>query len=99
MVLAPDDARRAAPPISSWRRRAAEALFATALVGLVLVAPGHAAAQSGSRRAWLGVELDQGPAGSVLAKHVVHGSPAAKAGVADGARISTRTTTGRCGYD
>ena len=84
MLPAPDDARRAAPPLSSWRRRAAETLAGAALVGLVLVAPGHAVAQSGSRRAWLGVELDQGPAGVVLAKHVVKNSPAAKAGVADG---------------
>lgn len=84
MLPALDAVRRAAHPLPSLRRRAAEVLAGVALVGLMLAAPGYAAAQSGSRRAWLGVELDQGPASTVLAKHVVHGSPAAKAGVADG---------------
>jgi thiol-disulfide isomerase/thioredoxin len=46
-----------------------------------------AAAQASSRRAWLGVELDAGPAGGVLAKHVVTSSPAGKAGMADGDQI------------
>jgi thiol-disulfide isomerase/thioredoxin len=44
----------------------------------------EAAAQSSSRRAWLGVELDAGPAGGVIAKHVVTNSPAGKAGMTDG---------------
>jgi thiol-disulfide isomerase/thioredoxin len=44
-------------------------------------------AQTSSRRAWLGVELDAGPAGGVLAKHVVTNSPAGRAGVADGDQI------------
>lgn len=43
-----------------------------------------ASAQTPSRRAWLGVELEAGPAGGVVAKHVVTNSPAGKAGIADG---------------
>jgi len=84
MLPALEDVRRAALPLSSLRRRAASALAAGVLAALSLVAPGDAAAQSGSRRAWLGVELDKGPGGTVIAKHVVSNSPAAKAGVADG---------------
>jgi thiol-disulfide isomerase/thioredoxin len=82
MSPALEDVRPAALPLSWFRRRAGEALGAAALAALTLVAPGDASAQS--RRAWLGVELDQGPGGTVLAKHVVKNSPAAKAGVADG---------------
>jgi thiol-disulfide isomerase/thioredoxin len=52
-------------------------------VGALLEA-GPAAAQSASRRAWLGVELDGAPGGGVLAKHVIAVSPAGKAGIADG---------------
>ena len=84
MLPALDDVRPAARPLSWLRRRAAEVVAVAVVAGLMLAAPGHAAAQSGSRRAWLGVELDRGPAGAVLAKHVVNNSPAAKAGVADG---------------
>ena len=84
MLSALDDVRRVARPLSWLRRRAAEVVAVAALAGLMLAAPGHASAQSGSRRAWLGVELDRAPAGGVLAKHVVNNSPAAKAGVADG---------------
>jgi peroxiredoxin len=40
-----------------------------------------------SKRAWLGVDLEKGPAGGVLVKHVVNNSPAAKAGVADGDQV------------
>jgi thiol-disulfide isomerase/thioredoxin len=43
----------------------------------------EAHAQSTSRRAWLGVELEKSASG-VIAKHVVTSSPAAKAGIADG---------------
>jgi thiol-disulfide isomerase/thioredoxin len=84
MLPALEDVRRAALPLSPWRRRASALFAAGALAALALVAPGDAAAQSGARRAWLGVELDKGPAGTVIAKHVVNNSPAAKAGVADG---------------
>jgi thiol-disulfide isomerase/thioredoxin len=84
MLPALHDVRRAARPLTWLRRRAAEVLAGAAVTGLMLAAPGHASAQSGSRRAWLGVELDRGPAGSVLAKHVVTNSPAFKAGVVDG---------------
>ena len=84
MLPALEDVRRAALPLSSWRRRAWALLTAGALAALALVASGDAAAQSGARRAWLGVELDKGPAGTVIAKRVVNNSPAAKAGVADG---------------
>jgi peroxiredoxin len=52
-----------------------------------MLASTDASAQSGSRRAWLGVALDKGPAGGVVAKHVVNNSPAAKAGLADGDHI------------
>jgi thiol-disulfide isomerase/thioredoxin len=84
MLPALDDVRRAGLPLSSLPRRAAASLVVVALAALAFVAPGDAAAQSGGRRAWLGVELDKGPAGTVVAKHVVNNSPAAKAGVADG---------------
>jgi thiol-disulfide isomerase/thioredoxin len=70
------------------------------VVGLALVNAGAAAPQDAlaqtpsreapgapSRRAWLGVELDRGPAGGVVAKHVVNNSPAAKAGITDGDQI------------
>lgn len=43
-----------------------------------------AAAEAPSRRAWLGIELEKGPAGGVVAKHVITNSPAGKAGIADG---------------
>jgi peroxiredoxin len=45
---------------------------------------GDAAAQPTSRRAWLGVELEAGPAGGVIAKRVIANSPAAKVGMVDG---------------
>jgi thiol-disulfide isomerase/thioredoxin len=44
-------------------------------------------ASAASRRAWLGIELASGPAGGVIAKHVVTASPAGKAGVQDGDQI------------
>jgi thiol-disulfide isomerase/thioredoxin len=73
-----------------WTRRALHALGALALTaglgaaGAMIQKP--AAAQSTSRRAWLGVALAKGP-GGVIAKHVVKRSPAAKAGIADGDQI------------
>jgi thiol-disulfide isomerase/thioredoxin len=62
---------------------------------LALLAPDAAAqvpmpkqlSSSASRRAWLGIELGVGPAGGVIAKHVVTSSPAGKAGVQDGDQI------------
>lgn len=84
MSPALEDVRRAVLPLSAFRRRAAALLAVSALAALSLVASGEAAAQSGARRAWLGVELDKGPGGTVVAKHVVKNSPAAKAGVVDG---------------
>ena len=62
------------------------AVLLAALAGAVALAPAEreAAAQSRSRRAWLGVELDKAPGGGVLAKHVIKASPAAKAGMSDG---------------
>jgi peroxiredoxin len=72
------------------RRRGTAILAAIALASAALVtgaAPPPAAAESGSRRAWLGVELDRGAAGGVVAKHVVHNSPAAKAGITDGDQL------------
>lgn len=59
------------------------ALSGVALVGGVEVA--HA--QASSRRAWLGVELESGPAGGVVARHVVKNSPAGKVGLADGDQL------------
>src|SRR5215218_5800363 len=44
-------------------------------------------ANAPSKRAWLGVELERGPAGGVLAKHVVTNSPAGRAGIADGDQL------------
>jgi thiol-disulfide isomerase/thioredoxin len=51
------------------------------------LATDDAFAQPTSRRAWLGVELDKGAAGGVVAKRVIHNSPAAKAGIADGDQL------------
>jgi len=73
-------------------RALARAAVCLALVGLTTVTvgalgPADAAADEGSRRAWLGVSLEKGAAGGVVAKHVVNNSPAAKAGVADGDQI------------
>jgi peroxiredoxin len=73
-------------------RRGPAMLVALALASSALVtgaAPSPASAQSSSRRAWLGVELDRGAAGGVVAKHVVNNSPAAKAGIADGDQLVT----------
>jgi peroxiredoxin len=73
---------------ASRRGRAWRALFAATLVtlaGAALVGgASDASAEQMSRRAWLGVELAPGPAGGVIAKHVVTSSPAAKAGMVDG---------------
>ena len=44
-------------------------------------------ASAASRRAWLGIELSPGPAGGLIAKHVVKVSPAGKAGVQDGDQL------------
>lgn len=63
--------------------------LAVAGAAAITQAPTEALAQSTSRRAWLGVELDKGPAGGVVAKHVVNNSPAAKAGIADGDQLVT----------
>lgn len=75
---------------SSRRGRAWRALFVATLVALSGAAltggAPHAAAEA-SRRAWLGVELEPGPAGGVVAKHVITSSPAAKAGMADGDQV------------
>jgi thiol-disulfide isomerase/thioredoxin len=71
----------------SIRRRFAWAFAASLATAATAgaLAPEHAAAaQEASRRAWLGVAMDKGPAGGVLAKHVVNNSPAAKAGLTDG---------------
>ena len=73
-------------------RAAARAAACLAALALAVVTPGpfaspDAAAQEASRRAWLGVALEKGPSGGVLAKHVVNKSPAARAGVTDGDQI------------
>ena len=51
--------------------RAAACLLVLGLFSVTFgaVAPPHAAAQEASRRAWLGVALDKGASGGVLAKH------------------------------
>lgn len=71
---------------SAWRAALAAACVALSSAALAGGGP-DAAAQASSRRAWLGVELDAGPAGGVLAKHVVTSSPAGKAGMVDGDQI------------
>jgi thiol-disulfide isomerase/thioredoxin len=74
-------------------RRLLRHLFAAALSLAALgvaggaLSPRAAVAQDASRRAWLGVALDAGPGGGVIAKHVVNKSPAARAGLADGDQI------------
>ena len=40
-----------------------------------------------SKRAWLGVDLEKGPAGGIVLKHVINNSPASKAGLADGDQV------------
>jgi peroxiredoxin len=40
-----------------------------------------------SKRAWLGVDLEKGPAGGVVLRHVINNSPASKAGLADGDQV------------
>jgi thiol-disulfide isomerase/thioredoxin len=65
------------------------AAFVTALGAAGITDADDASAQSSSKqRAWLGVALDKTSAG-VVAKHVVNGSPAQKAGIADGDIIVT----------
>jgi thiol-disulfide isomerase/thioredoxin len=73
----------------SGRLRARIASIFVALCALSSGGAGvpDAAAQATSKRAWLGIELERGPAGGVLAKHVVTSSPAGRAGVADGDQI------------
>src|SRR5262245_34156711 len=66
------------------RRAIAACLAAIALAVAMLVATPVTAQQADARRAWLGVELERGPAGGVVAKHVIRMSPAAKAGIVDG---------------
>lgn len=70
----------------AWRALAAAACLALAGVSLVGSAS-DASAQGSSQRAWLGVELEAGPGGGVVAKHVVTNSPAGKAGMSDGDHI------------
>lgn len=48
----------------------------------------NAAAPAPSKRAWLGVDLEKGPAGGAVVKHVINNSPAAKAGLADGDQVT-----------
>jgi peroxiredoxin len=70
-------------------RRPVAWLAATAIAFSVVGIPAatrEAAAQA-SRRAWLGVEFAAGPAGGVVATHVVSNSPAARAGMVDGDQI------------
>ncbi len=63
--------------------------FALLTAGLAAasVTEGVALAQKRLQRAWLGVELDSAASGDVVARHVVRGSPAAAAGLADGDTI------------
>jgi thiol-disulfide isomerase/thioredoxin len=77
----------ASPRRTRWAWLAAACLALAGGAASVLVSA-DAAADS-SRRAWLGVSLDKGPAGGVLARHVINNSPAAKAGIADGDQILT----------
>lgn len=67
------------------------ALLLGASLGMALVSvplwSEEAMAQARPRRAWLGVELELGPAGGVVARHVVRSSPAARAGVVDGDQL------------
>ncbi|AUX41520.1 uncharacterized protein SOCE26_029400 [Sorangium cellulosum] len=70
----------------AWRALLTATLVALSGAALMGGAP-HAAAQEASRRAWLGVELEPGPSGGVIAKHVITSSPAAKAGIVDGDQV------------
>jgi peroxiredoxin len=70
----------------AWSAAACLAVIACFGVSFGAFTP-NAMAQSPSRRAWLGIELGTGPAGGVVAKHVVTSSPAGKAGIADGDQL------------
>jgi membrane-associated protease RseP (regulator of RpoE activity) len=92
MVRAPSGAVDSRAPRRSVLHRAYLLGLGLALAGAASVttlAPAESLAQPTSRRAWLGVELDKGPAGGVIAKHVINNSPAAKAGIADGDQLLT----------
>src|SRR5262249_44397510 len=69
-----------------WAAAACLALSAVAPLGLSVR---EASADSPSRRAWLGVELEKAASGGVIAKRVINNSPAAKAGLSDGDQIVT----------
>jgi thiol-disulfide isomerase/thioredoxin len=69
--------------------RAVRASTISTIVALIGVfaftaVPNVAMAQEDAHRAWLGVALEKNDAGTVIAKHVVKASPAARAGLADG---------------
>ncbi|MBK8254629.1 MAG: redoxin family protein [Polyangiaceae bacterium] len=69
-----------------WGLAAALSLT-TVLAHETALADGAAAQPAPSKRAWLGVDLEKGPAGGVKVKHAINNSPAAKAGFADGDQI------------
>lgn len=78
---------RANSGATAWLRRGASALCVALALGVVFVGASVSPASAETRahrRAWLGVEMDRGPDGSVVAKHVVTSSPARAAGLMDG---------------
>lgn len=74
-------------PMAHTRAWVSAAALAIASVGVSGWAPEASAQTSDTRRAWLGVELEKGPGGGVVAKHVIRTSPADKGGVTDGDQI------------
>src|SRR4029079_17093670 len=84
-----DSMMRARPGHPAWLAFGLALVTACAVAPHVVLAqaPPQATPGAPSKRAWLGVELERGPAGGVVAKHVINNSPAAKAGIADGDQI------------
>ena len=74
-------------PVTRTRAWVSAAVFTLASASVMGGIPEAAAQTPDSRRAWLGVELERGPGGGVVAKHVIRTSPAAKAGVMDSDQI------------
>ncbi len=63
------------------------AAFTALSAGLLALGSSSAEAHDGSKQAWIGAEFKKGPGGSVVARHIINRSPAAKAGLAEGDQI------------
>lgn len=85
MSLADFRAKSAGKPARTLRAGLAALLVSVVLPLSIFVKAEDARAEpKRERRAWLGVELEEGTKGTVIAKHVVTSSPARDAGLMDG---------------